>query len=122
MNILFYPAQTTESECLQTNSNIGLPFFRGYTGAAGEPANRIHHQHQAIIPSYKFNCCGNITEWGVDLNPMENQARFSFDFQVWRPSPTLNADGCYSLVNNYIVRSMSLSTDPAISHVARAVA
>ena len=56
--------------CLQTNSENGLPFFRGYDQAgAGKPNRRIHHQHQAIIPNYKFNCCGNITAWGVDLNP-----------------------------------------------------
>ena len=115
--ISFFPAQY--AECLQTNNCNGLPFFQGYTGAAGTPDRRIHHQHQATIPSYKFNCCGNITEWGVDLNPVEEDARFTFDFQVWRPSPTVNEDGCYSLVNNFIIRSTSLPTNPAISHVAR---
>ena len=38
------------AECLQTNNSNGLPFFQGYTGAAGRPKRRIHHQHQAIIP------------------------------------------------------------------------
>ena len=80
---------------------------------------RIQHQHQAIIPSYKFSCCGNITEWGVDLNPVEKDARFTFDFQVWRPSPTVDEDECYSLVNSYIIRSTSLPTDATINHVAR---
>ena len=55
----------------------------------------------------------------MDLNPVELEARFTFDFQVWRPSPTVNEDGCYSLVNNFIVTSTSLPTNPAISHVAR---
>ena len=107
------------AQCLQTNSKNGLPFFQGYSGATGEPDRRIQHQHQAIITSYKFNCCGNITAWGVDLNPEEESARFTFDFQVWRPSPTVNEDGCYSLVNNFTVRSTSLAIIPAVSHVAR---
>ena len=55
----------------------------------------------------------------MDLNPREEQARFSFDFQVWRPSPTVKKNGCYSLVNNYTVRSISLPINEAISHVAR---
>ena len=92
--------------------------FQGYTGAAGEPNRRIQHQHQAIIPTYKLNCCGNITEWGVDLNPAQANL-FTFDFQVWRPSPTVNKTGCFSLVNNFTARSTSLSNDPAVSHVAR---
>ena len=80
---------------------------------------RIQHQHQAIIPSYKFRCCGNITEWGVDLNPVDDATRFTFDFQVWRPSPTVDEDECYSLVNNCIIRSTSLPADATINHVAR---
>ena len=116
--LIVSPAQYTE--CLQTNNSNVLPFFQGYTGAAGEPARRIHHQHQAIIPSYKFNCCGNITNWGVDLNPDDDtNPRFSLDFQVWRPSPTVNEDGCYNLVNNYIVRSISIPTSPVNEHVIR---
>ena len=51
---------------LQMNNGNGLPFFQGYIAGA---ERRIHHKHQAIIPSYQLNCCGNITEWGVDLNP-----------------------------------------------------
>ena len=50
---------------------------------------------------------------------MGENASFTFDFQVWRPSPTVSKDGCYSLVNNYIVRSTSLPVDPKVSHVAR---
>ena len=106
---------TGQDTCLQTNNNNRLPLFQGY---GAPPAERIHHQHQAIIPSYKFNCCGNITAWGVDLNPVEYDAMFSFDFQVWRPSPTVENDGCYSLVANYLVENISppLTT---IEHVAR---
>ena len=108
-----------QNSCLQTNSGVGLPFFQGYTGNAAMPARRIQHRHQAIIPSYKFNCCGNITEWGVDLSPAEENVTFDFDFQVWRPSPRVNETGCYSLVNSFIVESISISTEPVTDHVAR---
>ena len=107
--------------CLQTNGRQGLPFFQGYKACElcpGGPNRRIHHQHQAIIPSYKFNCCGNITEWGVDLNPLV--PKFNFDFQVWRPSSTMNETGCYSLVGNYAVRSTTVSTGPVSNQVIRA--
>ena len=111
------PAQS--NTCLQTNSNIGLPFFQGYTGNAGSPSRRIQNQNQAIIPSYKFNCCGKIAAWGVDVNPAQPDATFDLDFQVWRPSPTVNETGCYSLVGNYVVRSTSISVSPESVHVAR---
>ena len=105
--------------CLNTNNSNGLPMFQGYTG---EPGRRIHHQHQAIITSYKFNCCGNITEWGVDVNPLSYGSyiiTFDFDFQVWRPSPTVNETGCYSLVDNFMATSISIPSSPASEHVAR---
>ena len=56
---------------------------------------------------YKFNCCGNITEWGVDLNPDRDREDQTFDFilQVWRPSPTLQIYSCYSLVNDHRIIS-----------------
>ena len=104
-----------QDTCLQTNNNNHLPLFQGYGSG---PSERIQHQHQAIIPSYKFNCCGNITAWGVDLNPVESDARFSFDFQVWRPSSTVANDGCYSLVANYLMENI-LPPQTTIEHVAR---
>ena len=57
----------------------------------------------------------------MDLNPVEQEATFSFDLQVWRPSPTINDDGsgCYSLVGNYAVRSISINTTVEEDHVAR---
>ena len=108
-----------QNSCLQTNSEDGLPFFQGYTGNAARPARRIHHQHQAIISSYKLNCCGNITEWGVDLSPAEENITFDLDFQVWRPSPTVRETGCYSLVDSFIVRSISIPVDSESEHVVR---
>ena len=110
---------TGQNSCLLTNNGNGLPFFQGYSGNAGRPERRIQHQHQAIIPSYRFNCYGNITEWGVDVNPAEIGALFDFDLQVWRPSPTVDETGCYSLVDNYIIISTSIPPIPEIEHVAR---
>ena len=105
--------------CLSTSNRNGLPSFRGYTGDAGKPDRRIHHRHQAIIPSYKLNCCGNITEWGVDVNPPSSTITFDFDFQVWRPSPTVNETGCYSLVDSFMTTSISIPPEPQSNHVAR---
>lgn len=107
------------NNCLQTNGEDGLPYFQGYVGNRARPERRITHQHQAIIPSYKFTCCGNITEWGVDLSPAQENGTFDFDFQVWRPSPTVNETGCYSLVGNLIATSLSLPDQPESDHVAR---
>ena len=53
---------------------------------------------QAIITSYQFQCCGNITEWRTYLQ-CEAESSF-YSFQVWRPA---NNTECYSLVgtSNY---------------------
>ena len=110
---------TALNDCLQTNGEDGLPYFQGYVGNRARPDRRITHQHQAIIPSYKFACCGNITEWGVDLSPAQENGTFDFDFQVWRPSLTVNETGCYSLVGNLIATSLSLPDQPESDHVAR---
>ena len=53
------------------------------------------------------------------MNPVDSSATFDLDFQVWRPSPTVNETGCYSLVGNYIVTSTSIPVSPEIDHVAR---
>ena len=106
-----------EDGCFQVNN---LPLFRGYGAGINQ---RIHHKHQAIIPTYKLGCCGNITEWGVDLNPVygqNNQHTFSFDLQVWRPSPTVNETGCYSLVDHFMMTSLlSDRISETSNHVAR---
>ena len=81
--------------------------------------NRITRGHQAIIPSYKFDCnqmCGNITEWGVDVHPggMGHQNEYTLDLQVWRPSPTVDdstGTSQYSLVGNNRFTSISLDSD-----------
>ena len=54
----------------------------------------------------------------MDLNPLK--PRFNFNFQVWRPSPTVNETECYSLVGNHIVTSISIPAIPESERVARA--
>ena len=109
---------TAQDSCLQTNSVNGLPFFQGYhEDGAGLPERRIHHQNQAIVSSYKFNCCGNITAWGVDLNPDTEGGTFDFIFQVWRPSPSVNITGCYSLVDDFISSSISITPSEPVARV-----
>ena len=51
---------------------------------------------QAIVPAYRFNCSGRVTEWGACVQPggMSND-RYYIQFQVWRPTGT---EGCYELV------------------------
>ena len=103
-------AQT--SSCLQVRSGSGPPEFMNYP----IQSTRVQYHHQAIIPSYKFVCCGNITEWGVDVQKGRNGA-YTLDLQVWRPSPTVDdsaGTGCYSLVGNNRFTSISLSSRTAI--------
>ena len=109
-----------EEVCLKTGNENGLPSFMDYRGG-GVEGNRIKRRHQAIIPSYKFDCdemCGNITEWGVDVHPGGgmHQNRYTLDLQVWRPSPTVDDStgaGQYSLVGNNRFTSISLSDQVA---------
>ena len=54
----------------------------------------------------------------MDLNPYHSP-RFNFDFQVWRPSPTVNETGCYGLVGNYTNISISIPDISVSNHVAR---
>ena len=111
-----------QDSCLTTNGS-GLPVFQGYNqekGQAGGSDRRIHHQHQAIIPTYKFNCCGNIIGWGVDLNPDRDGEDQTFDFilQVWRPSPTLQTDLCYSLIDNHSISTV-IGKDSQTGRIAK---
>ena len=76
----------------------------------------IPHLHQAIISSYKFECYGNITEWGVDVHPGGDmyQGVYTLSLQVWRPSPTVKTTGCHSLVGGNLFTSVSLMNQVAI--------
>ena len=70
----------------------------------------IPELHQVIVPSYRFACCGNITEWGVDVHPggSNHEMVYTLDLQVWRPSPAVQTTGCYSLVGSNRFTSVSL--------------
>ena len=56
--------------------------------------------------------CGNITAWGADVRRDGSMFRYNLDFQVWRPSPTVDdstGTGCYSLVGNNRFTAISLN-------------
>ena len=65
---------------------------------------RIPHSSQAIVTSYEFQCCGTIKEWGAGISSGVFD-EFDIKFQVWRPSPTVDRGGCYSLVGENEVTS-----------------
>ena len=91
-----------------------MPPFMDYTdNDGGYPT--ITFRQQAIIPTYELVCCRNITEWGVDIHPVTPAVPviYSLDFQVWRPSPTVDdatGKGCYSLVGNNRFTSVPIDT------------
>lgn len=92
--------------CLQTNNESGLPPFMDYGSV--EQTERLPEHHQAIVTSYKFNCCGIITEWGVDVHRANDE--YDLNFQVWRPSSTVkksDGTGSYSLVGRNRFSSIS---------------
>ena len=102
-------------ECLEVENR------NGYFGSYMKQKEITRHQ-QTIISSYKLTCngmCGNITEWGVDLQPGGDmhQMNYTLDLQVWRPLPTVDdstGTGCYSLVGNNRFTSISLSGGVAV--------
>ena len=57
---------------------------------------------QAIITSYRFKCCGVITEWraSIELSSDERANTCTITFQVWRPDTTSLVDtySCYNKV------------------------
>ena len=76
----------------------------------------IPELHQVIIPSYRFTCCGNIIEWGVDVHPAggTHDMIYNLVLQVWRPSPTVQTTGCHSLVGINRFTSVSLANGVAV--------
>ena len=71
---------------------------------------------QVIIASYKFVCCGNITEWHTALDTENEDGYYTTSFQVWRPSPTAQENGCYSMVGENKFNSISVDDDAAEVH------
>ena len=57
---------------------------------------------QAIVPTYKFQCCGTVTSWRAYLQPGGKNHRnaYNISFQVWRPSEQLSDH--YSLVQQTV--------------------
>ena len=116
------------AQCLASIDEPGGPpefptapgFLRGY----GNSGFEITRQQQAIFTHYRLDCCGNITVWGVDVNPGggNRDGDYSLDLQVWRPSPTQvvndsTGTGCYSLVGNNQFTSISPLVFPGVAIV-----
>ena len=102
-------------QCLAVGNGNGLPSFTDYSDGGD---GRILRYHQAIIPSYQFQCCGNISEWGMDLHPANSQDQWTYtlNIQVWRPSATTGSFGIgyYNLVGNERVAPVSLTAGRAL--------
>lgn len=95
-------------DCLKPNNKNGLPDYQGIE--SGLKSVILPLQHQAIVPSYKFQCCGMITEWKVSIASIANDTMDILSLQVWRPSPSANETGCYNLVGNNNFSSVSLKS------------
>ena len=85
-----------------------MPSFTDYGGGEGQ----IPRYHQAIVSSYQFQCCGNVTEWRIDVHPGggKDNKEYTLNLQVWRPSPTVDSlsSGNYNLIGNNRFTSISL--------------
>ena len=103
-------AKSGHEQCLLTSNGTELPELRDYMG--DDNNHRITRHYQAIVSTYKFTCCGKITEWGADVF-FNISDGYTIDFQVWRPTTTVNnssnGTGCYSLVGNNRFSSISLN-------------
>ena len=68
---------------------------------------------QAIITSYRFNCCGVITEWGAFVASSNENGYYSITFQVWRPNSRspVDTDGCYTMTSSNNFPSIILDSD-----------
>ncbi len=104
---VFFIAQ----QCLRaTNGDRDLPNFVR-PGGGGKPRFK-DNPIQAIITSYRFNCCGVVTEWRA-LVDGSGRAYFADppSFQVWRPnSPSpVDTDGCYTMqgINHFPAISLA---------------
>ncbi len=103
-------------QCLRaTNGDRNLPNFVRPGGRA-EPRFR-DNPIQVIITSYKFDCCGVVTEWRAIVHNsgfinFEEQP-YTISFQVWRPnSPSpVDTDGCYTMQGTNYFPSIPLA-DP----------
>ena len=76
---------------------------------------------QVIVTGYKFRCCGNITTWQTNVSPAgkRHQRAYDITFQVWRPSPTAQENGCYALVGENRFTRISLGRDGLVSETPK---
>ena len=97
-------------DCFRPNNTNGFPAFEDYRNSDFLEQQIIPLHHQAIVPSYRFNCCGSIVQWGVDLDPAGGGDNMEYDLslQVWRPQ-AVDAAGCYSMVGSNTFFSIELS-------------
>ena len=84
-------------ECIKiSDSNKRSIPFSPDSGTAHLPSGT-----QAIITTYKFRCCGRIAAWQLYIQPEADEPlsdQYVIHFQVWRPLPTVQSTGCYTLV------------------------
>ena len=65
-----------------------------------------------LSPATSFQCCGRVTRWQTRMQPGESSFEFgyySIIFQVWRPGPAVESDGCYSLVGEDVYNDVILT-------------
>ena len=101
-------------DCFRPNNTNGFPAFENYQNPDLEQ-QIIPLHHLAIIPSYRFDCCGSIAQWGVDLHPAggNDNMEYEIDLQVWRPG-AVEATGCYSLVGSNTFSNIILVDQVAV--------
>ena len=83
-------------DCFRPNNTNGFPAFEDY-GNSDLDSAIIPLHHQAIVLSYRFNCCGSIAQWKVDLH---SAGINDLDLQVWRPQAVETLTGCYDMVGS----------------------
>ena len=99
-------------DCLQAAGGEQLP-FRDDNSSPCLPSGS-----QAIITTYQFGCCGNITAWQTYVQPGGDGHRdgeYDILFQVWKPSSAAQDNGCYSLVGENRFTSILLSGGGLVS-------
>ena len=73
-----------------------------------------YDKFQALVPAYKFQCSGKVTEWKACVEPGGKiDEQYYIQFQVWRPTGT--GDGCYSLVDFNIPLDNAMEEEREIS-------
>ena len=58
----------------------------------------IARGYQALVPSYKFNCNGNITLWLVGVASSLADNLIEMELQVWRPVSNTGRGACFTKV------------------------